>query len=78
VGVESEEGKGAGFWIELKSGEGKRLLAGVRHGEQPAGAGGGTVLYVEDEESDAMFMERAFAEKGLGEAAAGADGTGGD
>jgi signal transduction histidine kinase/CheY-like chemotaxis protein len=63
AGVESEEGKGSRFWIELKLGE-----ARVRPGRMevaPPEPQWGTVLYVEDEESDAMFMKRAFAGKGL-------------
>lgn len=64
VGVESEAGKGSRFWIELGRGEAKPVFAPAT-AQQPAG--NGAVLYVEDEESDAMFMERAFAEKGLGE-----------
>jgi CheY-like chemotaxis protein/nitrogen-specific signal transduction histidine kinase len=64
VGVESEEGRGSRFWIELKSGEENLGFGPVG---APAAVGGeeGMVLYVEDEESDAMFMARAFAEKGL-------------
>ncbi len=69
VGVESEEGKGSRFWIELKSGETRPTFAETtsRQGAAfgAAAAGQGTVLYVEDEESDAMFMERAFADKGM-------------
>ncbi len=64
VGVESEEGKGSRFWIDLKSGEPKPG-PGQASASGAAGGGEGTVLYVEDEESDATFMERAFAEKGL-------------
>jgi PAS domain S-box-containing protein len=61
VGAESEEGIGSRFWIELKKGEGHA---------RPKGAGadletGGTVLYVEDEDSDALFMSTAFSDKGL-------------
>jgi CheY-like chemotaxis protein len=66
AGVESEEGKGSRFWIELRLGEARakpgRVVAG------PTEPGAGTVLYVEDEESDAMFMQRAFASKGMGSA----------
>ena len=65
VGVESEEGKGSRFWIELKTGEARLVSPRVRAGQAQV-AGEGTVLYVEDEETDAIFMERAFAEKGLG------------
>lgn len=67
VGVESEEGRGSRFWIELKSGEGERALAAGagRPALAEATARRGTLLYVEDEESDAMFMERAFAGKGM-------------
>jgi PAS domain S-box-containing protein len=66
VGVESEEGEGSRFWLELKTGE-MRAAAKAEVVTNPA-PGGGTVLYVEDEESDAMFMDRAFASKGLGPA----------
>lgn len=68
VGVESEEGKGSRFWIELKSGEADSALA-VAAVRQAQATGGleGTVLYVEDEETDAIFMQRAFAGKGLNE-----------
>jgi PAS domain S-box-containing protein len=66
VGVESEEGKGSRFWIELGRGE-ARVALSQGTGQQPASAGEGMVLYVEDEESDAEFMNRAFTENGLGE-----------
>jgi PAS domain S-box-containing protein len=63
VGVESKEGKGSRFWLELKCGavlvEPKRAAP---PGVEPKG---GTVLYVEDEEGDALFMKMAFAKKGL-------------
>jgi CheY-like chemotaxis protein len=63
VGVESEEGSGSRFWMELKKGEGRA------NGKMTEGDGveprGGTVLYVEDEDSDAIFMSTAFSEKGL-------------
>jgi CheY-like chemotaxis protein len=64
VGAESEEGKGSRFWIELRSGEAKAVGCGAAAPTQ-ASAGEGTVLYVEDEESDALFMQRAFEVKGL-------------
>ncbi|MHC1765203.1 MAG: PAS domain S-box protein [Verrucomicrobiia bacterium] len=64
VGVESEEGKGSRFWIELKCGEAKLAFSGPT-ARQGTREGSGTVLYVEDEESDAMFMQRAFKGKGL-------------
>ena len=68
VGVESEEGKGSRFWIELRPWRGEAgLRSSYGTARRAETAGEGTVLYVEDEESDAMFMERAFAEKGLGE-----------
>lgn len=66
AGVESEEGKGSRFWMELRLGEMRVKPAKV--GVGPAEPRGGTVLYVEDEESDALFMKRAFAGKGLGSA----------
>lgn len=63
VGVESEEGKGSRFWVELKTGEIKQK---TEPGALPQSQlEGGTVLYVEDEESDAVFMRKAFASKGL-------------
>jgi PAS domain S-box-containing protein len=65
VGVESEEGRGSRFWIELGRGEAQAFADATARQVERVGAGEGTVLYVEDEESDAMFMERAFAEKGL-------------
>lgn len=64
VGVESEEGRGSRFWIELKCGEAKLAFSGPA-ARQGAREESGTVLYVEDEESDAMFMQRAFDGKGL-------------
>lgn len=67
VGVESEEGNGSRFWIELGRGEARAALAQPAAHQSLASAGEGIVLYVEDEENDALFMERAFAEKGLGE-----------
>jgi PAS domain S-box-containing protein len=63
AGVESEEGNGSRFWIELKLGE-VRPKAG-RAEVAPAARKGGTVLYVEDEENDATFMRMAFADKGM-------------
>jgi CheY-like chemotaxis protein len=66
VGAESEEGKGSRFWIELKCGEEKRsdgVLARPPFAEGTTRQG--TVLYVEDEESDALFMARAFEQMGL-------------
>jgi signal transduction histidine kinase/ActR/RegA family two-component response regulator len=63
VGVESEEEKGSRFWIELKLSQAppKNL-----HAESPEGElKSATVLYVEDEETDATFMRIAFAKKGL-------------
>lgn len=66
VGVESEEGKGSRFWIELGRVEASAVFS-PDIARQPGSAREGTVLYVEDEQSDAMFMERAFAEKGLTE-----------
>jgi PAS domain S-box-containing protein len=66
VGVESEEGSGSRFWVELKIGEARALFAPATT-LQAEGAAEGTVLYAEDEEGDALFMERAFAQKGIGE-----------
>jgi CheY-like chemotaxis protein len=63
VGVESQEGKGSRFWIELKLGE-VRVNPG-RVEVASAELKGGTVLYVEDEESDATFMRMAFADRGM-------------
>lgn len=63
VGVESEEGKGSRFWIELKTGTVQSSQE--PRAPQPTARGSGTVLYVEDEESDAAFMQHAFAEQGL-------------
>lgn len=66
VGVESEEGSGSRFWIELKNGEGRarpKRTAGAD--TEPAS---GTVLYVEDEQTDALFMSTAFSDKGLASA----------
>jgi CheY-like chemotaxis protein len=63
VGVESEEGSGSRFWIELKNGEGRARPA--RADTEPAS---GTVLYVEDEQTDALFMSTAFSDKGLASA----------
>ena len=64
VGVESEPGKGSRFWFELKTGEATPTSPPVS-ARKPESAGEGTVLYVEDEDTDAIFMKRAFAEKGL-------------
>ncbi|HVV71971.1 MAG TPA: PAS domain S-box protein, partial [Verrucomicrobiae bacterium] len=66
VGVESEEGKGSRFWIELKLGEARAKPARAEPVKGVPRAQ--TVLYVEDEESDAIFMRRAFAAKGMGSA----------
>ena len=66
VGVESEEGSGSRFWIELKNGEGRaRPKRAAGAGVEP---GFGTVLYVEDEQTDAIFMSTAFSDKGLASA----------
>jgi PAS domain S-box-containing protein len=63
AGVESEEGKGSRFWIEVKSVEARpRATKAESVLAEPKG---GTVLYVEDEESDAMFMKMAFASRGM-------------
>jgi signal transduction histidine kinase len=64
VGVESEEGKGCRFWIELKSAEAQPRAATPE--SAPSQPKTGTVLYVEDEESDALFMKRAFSGQGMG------------
>jgi PAS domain S-box-containing protein len=66
VGAQSEQGKGSRFWIELKSGQARPAFAGAT-ARQAESAAEGTVLYVEDEAGDAIFMELAFEEKGLGE-----------
>jgi hypothetical protein len=64
VGVELEEGKGSRFWIELGRGERRPVLAATG-APQAEGAAEAAVLHVEDEESNAMFMERAFSQKDL-------------
>jgi CheY-like chemotaxis protein len=56
---------GSRFWIELKCGEAKESVGLAAAASTETDAGKGTVMYVEDEESDALFMERAFAAKGL-------------
>lgn len=63
VGVESEEGKGSRFWIELSCRAAEPVLAAAV-ARQAGNGGKETILYVEDEESDAMFMEQAFKKKG--------------
>jgi PAS domain S-box-containing protein len=66
VGVESEEGSGSRFWIELKKGKSRATSQiAKRSSVEPRG---GTVLYVEDEDSDALFMSSAFSQKGLASA----------
>jgi PAS domain S-box-containing protein len=62
-GVESEEGRGSRFWIEVKSAQARPRAA--RTVSTPAEPKEGTVLYVEDEENDAMFMKMAFADQGM-------------
>lgn len=63
VGVESEPGAGSRFWLELKGGEATVCRTDqVTAGAKPTG---GTVLYVEDEDGDVLFMERAFARKDM-------------
>jgi PAS domain S-box-containing protein len=63
AGVDSEEGKGSRFWIEMKLAEARSSAARVKSiGAVPKG---GTVLYVEDEESDATFMRVAFERQGM-------------
>jgi CheY-like chemotaxis protein len=57
---------GSRFWIELKNGEGQSKPRGAPM--TGGNAKGGTVLYVEDEESDALFMRTAFSDKGLASA----------
>jgi PAS domain S-box-containing protein len=66
VGVESDEGTGSRFWIELKNREGSAspTLAGAASLESTVE----TILYVEDEEADALFMSTAFSDKGLASA----------
>jgi PAS domain S-box-containing protein len=63
AGVESEEGKGSRFWLQVKSVEARPRAA--RAESMAAEPKGGTVLYVEDEETDAMFMKIAFASRGM-------------
>jgi PAS domain S-box-containing protein len=66
VGVESEEGIGSRFWIELKKGQAQtKSKMSERAKVEPKG---GTILYVEDEETDVLFMSTAFSEKGLASA----------
>jgi CheY-like chemotaxis protein len=62
--IRGEEGCGSRFWIEVKSGEEVRRKH-ARVEAAPTEPKGGTVLYVEDEENDAMFMKRAFAGRGM-------------
>jgi len=63
AGVESEEGKGSRFWIEVKSAEARPRVA--RAEPNAARHRVGTVLYVEDEENDVTFMRMAFASGGM-------------
>jgi PAS domain S-box-containing protein len=63
AGVESEEGKGSRFWIEVKAAEARP--GATRAQFTAARPRGGTVLYVEDEENDATFMRMAFAGQGM-------------
>jgi len=63
AGVDSEEGKGSRFWIEMKLAEARPTAARVE--STAAVPNGGTVLYVEDEESDATFMRMAFVRQGM-------------
>jgi CheY-like chemotaxis protein len=63
AGVESEEGQGSRFWLEVKAVEERPKSASAESAQ--AEAKGGTVLYVEDEESDAVFMKMAFARQGM-------------
>jgi CheY-like chemotaxis protein len=63
VGVESEEGKGSRFWLELKSAKARPRT--VRAEFTAAEPKPGTVLYVEDEENDATFMKMAFVRQGM-------------
>jgi CheY-like chemotaxis protein len=65
-GVESEEGNGSRFWIELKNGERQAKPKGAKAASAEPGCG--TVLYVEDEQADAIFMRTAFSDKGLASA----------
>lgn len=68
VGVESEEGRGSRFWIELKCGETDPAWVGASDPPELAAvqpARQEIVLYVEDEEGDAILMERAFRKQGL-------------
>jgi CheY-like chemotaxis protein len=59
AGVESDEGIGSRFWIEVKSVEARPKT--MRAESTRAEPRDGTVLYVEDEENDATFMKMAFA-----------------
>jgi CheY-like chemotaxis protein len=63
AGVESEEGSGSRFWIEVKSVEARPRMTMAE--STPAEPKEGTVLYVEDEENDATFMKMAFADQGM-------------
>jgi DNA-binding response OmpR family regulator len=63
AGVESEEGKGSRFWLEMRLAEVRPRT--TRAESAPGEPKGGIVLYVEDEESDASFMRMAFARQGM-------------
>jgi PAS domain S-box-containing protein len=66
VGVESDEGIGSRFWIELKNPKGRATHNMAESASlRPTGE---TILYVEDEETDGLFMSTAFSEKGLASA----------
>lgn len=66
VGVQSEEGEGSRFWLELSLGQhATEATAALFMNDSWRGE---TVLYVEDEENDALFMQRAFAGAGIARA----------
>ena len=66
IGLESAEGRGTTFWVELPETRSPVLRAGLG---EPTAPGGpvpmrrGTVLYVEDNPSNLRLVERVLAER---------------
>jgi PAS domain S-box-containing protein len=66
IGLESAEGRGSTFWVELPETRSPALRAGLGEPTAPGGPAPmrrGTVLYVEDNPSNLRLVERVLAER---------------
>jgi CheY-like chemotaxis protein len=66
IGLESAEGRGSTFWVELPESRSPALRAGLGEPTAPGGPAPsrrGTVLYIEDNPSNLRLIERVLAER---------------